>query len=271
LRKRIREGGYDLIHAHYTFSGWVALLASPGKPLVVSYMGSDTYGSVDRNGRTRLKSIPIILQGALLSLLIDGAIVKSANLKRFVLRKQRVEIIPNGVDFETFRTMESTEARRRLGLNPDRDYVLFAGNPKDPRKNHTLAKEAVDKCQTDPPPALLTPYPIPHDQMPLWLNAATVLIQTSWLEGSPNVIKEALACNTPILATPAGDTADLLEGVQSSYICQWDAVELAQQLAVILRDGSRSNGRILRPNLNDRVIAQRIVKLYQETIKRKRG
>jgi glycosyltransferase involved in cell wall biosynthesis len=106
--------------------------------------------------------------------------------------------------------------------------------------------------------------------MPVWLNAANLLIQTSWREGSPNVIKEAIACNTPVVATPAGDTEDLLEGIQHAYVCSWDAPELAKRIHGILKDSGRSDGRQKRPDLDDRIVAQQIIKLYHAVLNKKR-
>lgn len=266
LRRKIQEGSFDLIHAHYTFSGWIARLAAPRKPLVISYMGSDTYGSVNLAGKPRLKSIPVIMQGALLSLLSGGVILKSENLKRFILRRKRVEIIPNGVNFKVFKPIGMQEARKVLDLDPEIPYILFAGNPEDARKNFAMARGAVNRCPTEPRPQLLAPYPVSHSQMPLWLNAVNLLIQTSWKEGSPNVIKEAIACNTPVLATPAGDTADLLSGIANCAVCPYDEKQLTQHLALIIETGKRSDGRQQRPDLDDRVIAQRIISLYHQVM-----
>jgi len=50
-RKLAKENNYNLLHAHYSFCGWVAILASTGLPVVVSLMGTDVYGIVNKSGK----------------------------------------------------------------------------------------------------------------------------------------------------------------------------------------------------------------------------
>jgi teichuronic acid biosynthesis glycosyltransferase TuaC len=263
LRHKIRTGNYHLVHAHYTFCGWVAWLARPGIPLVVSYMGSDTYGSVDHRGRLRFKSIPMIAQGVLLNFFANAIIVKSQNLLRMILLKQKASVIPNGVDFDLFRPMEKGEARKRLHLTPDGQYLLFAGNPSDPRKNYALAARAIEQMPDHMAVQLMSPYPIPHHEVMVWMNACDLLISTSWLEGSPNVIKEALACNCPVITTPAGDAADLVAGVNNCYVTTFDPEELASRISMVLSTQARSDGREKRKHLSSSMIADRIIAIYQ--------
>jgi teichuronic acid biosynthesis glycosyltransferase TuaC len=267
LRRRIRQGNYDVIHAHYSFCGWIARMAAPGKPLVVSLMGSDTYGSVNQRGRMRMKSIPMMLQSIMLNFFANALIVKSPNLMRYVILKKRAFLIPNGVDFDLFRPLPQKETRKQLGLEPTAHYALFPANPADSRKNYRMAEQSVALCQV-PGITLLAPYPVKHEEMPMWYNAADVLISTSWLEGSPNVIKEAMACNCPVVATPAGDTTDLLKGVLNCRVAPWKPEEIAKAINMVVSTAHRSDAREQRDDLDSRVIAQKIIEVYQKIAKR---
>lgn len=263
LRHKIRTGNYHLVHAHYTFCGWLTWLACPRFPFVVSYMGSDTYGSVDHLGRLRLKSIPMVAQGVLLNFFTKAIIVKSQNLLRMILLKRKASVIPNGVDFDLFRPMEKDEARKRLNLSPDGHYLLFAGNPSDSRKNYALAASAMEHLPKHLPAQLLSPYPIPHHEVMVWMNACDILLSTSWLEGSPNVIKEALACNCPVIATPAGDAAELVKGVKNCRVTTFDPGDLASGISEVLSTKARSDGREKRKYLNSSIIADKIIAIYE--------
>ncbi|HRZ42998.1 MAG TPA: glycosyltransferase family 4 protein [Bacteroidales bacterium] len=263
LRKVIREGQYDLVHAHYTFCGWVARLANSRIPLVVSYMGSDTYGSVNSSGRRKLKSIPVVLQGMLLNFFVDAIIVKSKNLRKMILRKSIASVIPNGVDFKAFMPMEKEIALQKLGLSDNTRYVLFMGNPADPRKNFSLAFKACQLAEKQVKFRLLSPYPVKPEDVPLYLNAADLLLVTSWLEGSPNIVKEAMACNCPIIATPSGDIAEVLGQTKQCYLLPFDAEMLAKGISEVLSAAGRSNGRELMQHLDNTVVARQIIELYK--------
>ncbi|MFO7722729.1 MAG: glycosyltransferase [Bacteroidales bacterium] len=264
LRRMIRAGGYDLVHAHYTFSGWVARLANHRVPLVVSYMGSDFAGIFRNDGRRRLKSLLMVAQGMLLNLFVKHIIVKSEGQLKLLPLKKRGHIIPNGVDFNTFRPAPMQEARNALGLDPAKQFVLFLGNPSDPRKNFTLAREAFAIANRTVDIELLCPYPVSHEKVPHYLNAANLLLFTSWFEGSSNLLKEALACNCPVVATPAGDAEHLLSGVKSSAITGYLPEEAAGHIVRIIGEGSRSDGRACIAHLREEAVAERLIRLYQE-------
>ncbi len=269
LRREIIRGKYDLVHAHYTFCGWIARMASWRIPLVVSYMGSDTYGAVNMKGRRKLKSSFMIAQGILLNFFANAIIVKSPNLKRMILLKRKATVIPNGVDFERFKPVPAQDALTHLSLDPEKRYILFMGDPADSRKNYTLAEEATNIVSCRWNVSLLAPYPVPPTEVPWYLNAANLLLLTSWKEGSPNVVKEAMACNCPVIATPAGDAADTLAGADHCYVTGYHATEIAEKIEVILAAGTRSNGREKIVHLNEKVIAGKILAVYQKILKAK--
>jgi glycosyltransferase involved in cell wall biosynthesis len=100
--------------------------------------------------------------------------------------------------------------------------------------------------------------------MPLLMNAADCLLLTSSIEGSPNVVKEALMCNLPVVATPAGDVDELLEGVAPSYLCPASETALSEALISCLQEPRRSNGREVSGRLDSRVVADSLLKLYTQ-------
>jgi teichuronic acid biosynthesis glycosyltransferase TuaC len=266
LRKKMHQGGYHVIHAHYTFCGWVARLATWKVPLVVSYMGSDFAGVFGKNGQRKPKSLLMIAQGMLLNILVKHVIVKSKVQLKLLPVKRRARVIPNGVDFSRFFPFSMEEARRNLGLDGSKIFGLFLGNPADPRKNFTLAEEACAIASESIPLDLLVPYPVTPEQVPQYLNAVNVLVFTSLFEGSSNLLKEALACNCPVIATPAGDAGELIPGIEQSKIIPYNTEAAAEEIVQVLSKGHRSNGRSHIDHLREEVVAQNLIRLYHEAI-----
>jgi glycosyltransferase involved in cell wall biosynthesis len=101
------------------------------------------------------------------------------------------------------------------------------------------------------------------NKMPLWYRAADVLLCASRSEGSPNVVKEALACNLPVVSTAVGDVHERLAGVQPSAVVARDAKLLGEALVQVLLEERRSNGREHVANLSLENIARRVTDVYR--------
>lgn len=264
LKRHLKENKYDIIHAHYALSGWVAVLARPRVPVVVSFMGCDVYGDVTADGK-RTTRINIIL-AKLLQPFVRAIIVKSKGLAQYVYMKKKCRVIPNGVDFERFKPMDKDECRTRLKLSPAEKIVLFPADPADPRKNVRLAKEAVDTMK-NPGINFLTPYPVDPADVPLYLNAADVVVLTSFLEGSPNVVKEAMACNRPVVATDVGDVEEVLADSEGCFITSLDPRDAADKLKAALDFDGPTFGRRAIAHLDETLIADRITAVYEQVKK----
>ena len=178
-------------------------------------------------------------------------------------------MIPSGLNFDLFRVMPQDEARRAAALPMDKKLVLFVGNPDLARKRYGLARETVDRlAERMPGVELLLGWGVPHDRMPYLMNAADALIFTSLQEGSPNAVKEALACNLPVVSVPVGDVAERLRGVSNCELVPDDKPEaLAAALERVLQRGGRSEGRAAVANLDEQVIAQRVINVYTRAMR----
>jgi glycosyltransferase involved in cell wall biosynthesis len=143
--------------------------------------------------------------------------------------------------------------------------ALFAADPSVPRKRYWLAEGAVELARSEIPDLRLEiATGVAPDRIPLLMNAADCLLLTSSIEGSPNVVKEALMCNLPVIATAAGDVAELLEGVTPSYVCEPLESALSEALTDCLREPRRSNGRDASAHLDAHVVAASLLRLYRE-------
>jgi glycosyltransferase involved in cell wall biosynthesis len=238
-----RRGKYKLVHSHGGESALVARFFW-GAPVLATYWGSDLLGPRYGGRGTRLKSV---LRSRLLRLharLMTATTTKTSEMERVLPRavQRRNWVIPDGVDPSQFKPVDGARARAALGWPADVRIVISAGSGG--MKRHWLAEQAVELAARELPGLrwhALTA--VPPEDMPLYYNAADLLLHTSFSEGSPNVIKEAHACQLPVASTQVGDIADLLEGVEPSALCDDRPEALAHEIVRILRDGRRSNGR----------------------------
>jgi teichuronic acid biosynthesis glycosyltransferase TuaC len=212
IKLRRYLGGHkpDLIHAHYSWVGMVASLATR-KPVIVSLMGSDIEDF--RIGRILIRIFD--------KLFWKTVIVKSQRSKDRIRLKKAI-VIPNGVNMEIFRPTPQHEARQSLGFRNNRKYVLFLADPSRPEKNFALAEKACSIAGQWHPVELMPLKDIPHEKIPLYLSAADALLLSSHFEGSPNAVKEAMACNCPIVSTDVGDVKEVIGDTESCYITSYD-------------------------------------------------
>ncbi|MFN3189915.1 MAG: glycosyltransferase family 4 protein [Aureliella sp.] len=271
-RIRLRSRGVDIVHSHFGFCGWLVFLATllmrrrPKR--IMSYMGDDLLGTpYNEDGDLERFSCWMVHLNKWLAKKFDRVIVKSSEMSR-VLAPTSATVVPNGVDVSAFCAAERNAARQEIGVPQQGLYVLFPGNPENPRKGYRLAKAAVEEAQeiVGQSIGILTLWEVSPEQVPLFMSAANLMTMTSLIEGSPNVVKEAMACNVPIVSVRVGDTLELLEGVPGCYLCERRTADLAEGIVNAIRDG-QSGGRraIEEKELDLSAVAQRVLAIYQET------
>lgn len=252
IRKAIKEIKPDIVHAHNIFVGFVCSLAG-ATPLVVSLMGWNVRKPI-------LRWLIKIFN----KFTWDICIVKSELMKKD-LGINSVFVIPNGVNLDVFRPMDRKIALEKCGWDSDKTNILFAANPSNPIKNYELAREAV-KLVDDNNIILHGLKDILHDEVVYRFNAADVVLFTSLGEGSPNVIKEAMACNSIIVSTNVGDVAERFEGVEGCYLTSYDAEDVADKIRKALAGERKNNAREHVMQLSDDNIAKKIIELYKSLI-----
>jgi teichuronic acid biosynthesis glycosyltransferase TuaC len=258
LREMISKCDHDLIHAHYSFSGYVAALATR-KPVVCSFMGSDVLQQ-KRGGEW--------VTAFFSRFFWKVVIVKSKHMQQKV--KNAIGI-PNGVDFDNFREISRTEALQNTGFDPDFKHVIFvAQQPESYVKNLSLAQKAVFRIK-DKPICLHTVSGVGFEMLPYYYSAADLLVLTSLTEGSPNVIKEAMACNCPIVATDVGDIREVVKGTQGCFLTGFDPADVAEKIRLALAFKGRTNGREKIGHLDNRRIAKKIINVYKKVLQQMSG
>jgi glycosyltransferase involved in cell wall biosynthesis len=266
-RKVLSSRPFDLVHAQWGQSG---LLALPKHlPLVVTFRGDDLEGIIGQNGRQTLRGRVLQNISRMVARSADQVIVVSDRLSRSLPRSD-YQVIPSGLDLDLFRPIPQSEARQRLGLHPNRCYVLFAGASENPRKRYDLAKQAVDRLAKDMDVELLTANHVPHAQIPDYMNASDVLLLVSLHEGSPNVVKEALACNLPVVSTDVGDVRKRIEGMPGCQILEEASPEaVAAALRKVLSDHIRPNSRPAVMELDEKLLTQKVIGGYRQALSKK--
>ncbi len=271
IKKYLKGKSFDLIHVHYGISGLSLALARPSIPSVISFMGDDIMGSNKLDGSFSFRSrLFVRINSWLAKYYFRQVIVKSKQMQT-KLSLPNVTVIPNGVDIHQFFPEPLDEARELLKLPANKKIIAFVSNPQRPEKNFGLAQQAVNLLN-DSNVELIPVYNKSHDEVRHWMNAANVLVLTSFHEGSPNVIKEAMACNLPIVSTQVGDVRQVIENVEGCYLAGYDPAEFSQKLKEAL-NYSAKNGttkgreRILETGMDSESIAERIVDVYLKVMK----
>lgn len=259
----------DLVHAHYGYCGLLAR-AQWKRPVVVSFMGSDVNGSMRDGQFAGIRShCESWVNRKLTSRLASTVIVKSAAMAE-ALSPIQSYVIPNGVDLELFRPSERRTARTELGFAHDQKLVLFPGCPQRPNKGFALAEEVVAQLRQSQFPniKLVELWNIAPRDVPRYLNACDVMLLASLAEGSPNVVKEAMACNLPVVASPVGDVKELLGGVPGNKICDRTVMAMTDAIANLLRQEipSRGRERIQDLGLSLREVALKVMHVYRTVL-----
>ncbi len=239
---------YDLVHANYGLTA-PAALAQPRRPVVVSLWGSDLLGEYARlSAWCAARASEVIVMSQEMNEQLDSD----------------AQVIPHGVDLDTFRPLPRGQARDAVGWTRDGVDVLFPYDPDRAVKNFPRAQRVVDRVRerVDRPVRLRVVSGIDHVEMPQYLNAVDALLLTSHTEGSPNAVKEALACNTPVVATDVGDVAEYTDSLPYSGVQSTDAA-LADRLASIVRDAPVSEGREQVQDLGLDVMRERLLSVYE--------
>jgi glycosyltransferase involved in cell wall biosynthesis len=256
LWKRMTGPAYDLVHVHYGLTLLPALPLIVGRPSIVSFCGSDILGP------KWVRALSIAL-----SRLCGTIIVKSDEMKMVVEDRGRfAHVIPTGVNLERFRPLNKEEARKKLNLDSGKRYVLFAADPDlQPHKRIDLARKAVELARKeDGSLELLIVCDRPQEEMPYFINASDCVLLTSDWEGSPNIVKEAMACDVPVVSVDVGDVRTLFKGTSGYTISSREPAELAKALLTAVQ--AKAIGRATISRMSDREVAHEIERLYSQLL-----
>lgn len=278
LKKKIREWKPDIVHAHYGLSAITAELQSL-VPVVTTFHNGETLNPL------------VNFASSLMSLRAKHVIYVAQHVRDLsYFKAKNYSVIACGVPVDQCVVMDKSEARKQLGWEPNKKYILFGGAFDNLRKNYPLLKQAVDilnlKLETLNPKSrieIVEMRGLTREQCVLRMNAVDLFALPSHSEGSPQALKEAMACNCPCLATDIADVKYLFGSEPGHWILRnprktherWDGDQNSlREMVDLLNDAlmfeGRTNGRqrILDLELSNEQVAKRIIEIYKTIVKK---
>lgn len=253
MMRDIAEYQPDIIHAHYGLCCMIANLQRK-VPVVSTFHGSDI-----NNPKIRWIS-KIAVRRSQINIFV------SEKLRSIAGNPQRSIVIPCGVDVKEFYPMDKELCRTKLGMDLQKIYILFSKEFADRVKNYPLAKAAVEglNCEAE----LLEFYGYSREQVPLLYNAIDCGLLTSFTEGSPQFVKEAIACGCPVVSTDVGDAAEVINGVKNSFISTYEVEDVVSKLRQAINIGHLKETK-LDAKYIDVNIVQSIYNIYIDICNKK--
>jgi glycosyltransferase involved in cell wall biosynthesis len=258
LRRHLKRNNYDVIHCHHSFSALILVLSGGvfNSKCVMSYQNAPV-----KEGGTLLFKVLIAL--------FDVIILKNKSPE--IIHKKTV-YLPNGVNTEFFTPHDRIICKDKLGLDRQKRYILFfSSNNVRPQKRIDRFNQVIEILNNrfqfkNIEPLILTNTR--RDLMPYYIVASDLHVLTSDFEGSPNSVKECLACNTPVVSTPVGNVKEIMSDVAGCFIS--NTFE-ADELAILSRDALEFNGfssreKIFEKGLDINSVAQNLMCIYKKLI-----
>jgi glycosyltransferase involved in cell wall biosynthesis len=255
LKSHIKNNNYDVVHAHYSLTAFVAALAG-AKPLVVSLMGSDVHTNKLNN---------LIIK--LFNLLFWNEVIVKSNEMRIKIGLKNVHVIANGVNLDQFEFIDKQQARHQLGWNSDKIHLFFPANTRRYEKNYPLIASSLKMFNDHSIEIHNLDNAIDTELMNLHYQASDIVLLSSLWEGSPNVIKEALACNKIVVSTDVGDVNERFGKLKGVFIAKHDTHDYFSQIKEaieFLKANNSVEGRksIIAQGLDGKSFAQRLIEIY---------
>jgi teichuronic acid biosynthesis glycosyltransferase TuaC len=268
LVKRLRSRKYDIIHVHHSFCAFFATMQNTIPVVWTFHEGEITSEESIIRSDSPVKRLAYSkgfkrrMAGR-----VDAAIVVSDHLKEPIGRPD-AETIPCGIDMALFKPLDRLVAREQLGISPDSICVLFPSEPERMGKRFELASAGVELLgkRRETPVKLLCLDKVPHEQVPVHMNACDVFLMTSAFEASPVTVREALSCNLPVVSTAVGDVESVVEGIDGCYIIEPNANDIANKLDLALGRPRPFEGREKMRRYSIETTVQKLVELYQRLI-----
>ena len=252
LLKKIRYEKYDLLHAHYGLSGLLATIQL-SVPVVITFHGSDV--NIKKN----------YLFSRIASRLSATNIFAHQKLpEKLKIYREPLNIIPCGFDNNLFFPIPKNEAREILKWEKSERYIVFSSAFDNKIKNVQLAWSAIsdiNNCK------LVELKGYGKEKINLILNASDLLLVTSLSETGPIIVKEALACNCPIISTNVGDVQKLIKNVQNCYISSYNPDDIKKRINLVFMNNKRTNGEQAIKNFKLENIAYKVIDVYKNTLK----
>ncbi|MCL6259684.1 glycosyltransferase [Aquiflexum sp. TKW24L] len=254
LRKFLKNKDYDIVHAHYGYCGFIAGLVSRF-PVVVTYHGTD----INEKVSNLISSVSMYFASW-------NIFVSEKLYQKSILRpKKNFSIIPCGVDLDIFKPIPIERKKLKKEFGSGNKEILFSSSFSNKVKNFPLANESFLLLK-DFDATLIELSNKTRLEVAEILNRCDILLLTSFSEGSPQIVKEAMACNCPIVSTDVGDVKKIIGHAEGCFVTKFDKYEIAEKMRIILERGERSNGREFMGEFSDQLVIQKILDVYNQVL-----
>lgn len=259
LKRKIKEFKPDIVHAHYGLSGLLAVLQRK-VPTVVTLHGSDMHWQ----GKIVRALSRIAIKRAAHSIFVSEQLYQLSGY-----RGKNISVIPCGIDMDFFVPLDKLQCRKELGWDETGKYVIFAGAYSNLVKNYALAKDAVDLL---PGVNLIEMRGWTREQVVKVMNAGDCLLMTSFREGSPMVVKEAMSCNRPVVSVDVADVANLIGNTPGCYIADMNKEGVSEKILKAFDHQGPTTGRdrMVKLGMENKLVAQQLISIYEQILNSKK-
>jgi teichuronic acid biosynthesis glycosyltransferase TuaC len=269
IRSCLRTFDADIVHVMY--GGVLADMTTRSvrdRPTVVTFHGADLVGEHLAGHLRRLIAAYGVLCSWQAARRASGVIAVATALRDTLPRnvdRSRTRVIPCGIDLTRFTPIEQSRCRQLLNWRDGLFHVLFNSSSGDPKKRPDLARASVEVLnRTGIQTEMHVLRGIANCDVPVWLNASDVLLLTSRDEGSPTIVKEALACNIPVVSVDVGDVRERIQEIEGCYLAPSHPDDLATKLRLVHDGPRRVTARATIEALSVDRIAVRLQEFYEE-------
>lgn len=255
LKAQLIKKKYDIVHAHFGLSGALAVMQLK-VPVVMTF----------HNGETLTRKGNLISSVASLFAAYSIYVAQHIYDLTYFKRKNHSLVLPCGISLQDLHIISKEEAIAFMNLPTDKINIVFGGVFANLRKNVALAQQAIALLNRNDINLIeLKGYTRP--QVVALLCAADLMLLPTISEGSPQIVKEAMACNCPIVATDVADIKVLLGDTVGCFLTSFDPKDVAEKINLAIEYGKRTTGRELMSKYDNSVIVKQIVEVYKRVIK----
>lgn len=251
LKAKINIKKYDCIHAHFSTSALLANLQR-NVPVITTFHGSDINLKLHRG-----LSFIVALLSKKVIYVSDQLLQKALFTLRF-----KSQVLPCGINFEVFVPQSKAIVRQKMGLELAKKYILFSSHFENKVKNAPLAMTAVAMLQKDEL-ELIELKNYSRAEVADLMAGVDVALMTSFSEGSPQFVKEALACNCPVVSTDVGDVQTVMGSIEGCFIASYEPEDVANKLRQVLSTTKPFQGRDMVQHFDNQIIAKKLILIYK--------
>ncbi|MBP7496471.1 MAG: glycosyltransferase [Bacteroidales bacterium] len=261
---------YDLIHCHHFITAAIVLALKPKPKVIVSFLSDGIKEFINPDFPLFNKMVKENIYKFIINK-SSARIFKKA-IPEFLLEDAFSFYLPNGVNTDIFKPVNKIKAKEYLGLNPNKTYLLYTSlidlNRRE--KRYDIFKETINLLKNkykrqDIEELVMTE--VERDKVPFYFNSAALHLLTSDFEGSPNTVKESLACNTPVVSTNVGNVREMLKGLNSCFVSDSNNPEALAELVIkALNSTGKDNLRqvVLDKELDMNSVAVKLKDIYMK-------